>query len=139
MGFVGNLLDIVDIDVILGFIQDVNIYGCLMLVNGQYEVDFLVDQCMNFYVDNLLLYENGMCIIVLVGDKVFYSQMYYFIGGGFIVDEEYFGQIIEVLVVVFYFYKNVVDLQCYCCEIGLLFFGLMMQNELVLYSKEVFE
>lgn len=110
MGLVGNLLDIVDIDFIFSFIQDVNIYGCLMLVNGQYEVEFLVDQCMNFYVDNFFLYENGMCIIVLVGDKVVYSQIYYFIGGGFIVDEEYFGQQDSVLVEVFYLYSLVVDL-----------------------------
>ncbi|XNM88697.1 serine dehydratase beta chain [Escherichia coli] len=33
-----------------------------------------------------------MRITALAGDKVVYSQTYYSIGGGFIVDEEHFGQ-----------------------------------------------
>jgi L-serine dehydratase len=63
-----------------------------MLANGQQEVEFPVDQCMNFHADNLSLHENGMRITALAGDKVLYSQTYYSIGGGFIVDEEHFGQ-----------------------------------------------
>lgn len=63
-----------------------------MLANGQHEVEFPVDQCMNFHADNLSLHENGMRITALAGDKVVYSQTYYSIGGGFIVDEEHFGQ-----------------------------------------------
>ena len=92
MGLAGNLPDTVDIDSIPGFIQDVNTHGRLMLANGQHEVEFPVDQCMNFHADNLSLHENGMRITALAGDKVVYSQTYYSIGGGFIVDEEHFGQ-----------------------------------------------
>ena len=88
MGLAGNLPDTVDIDSIPGFIQDVNTHGRLMLANGQHEVEFPVDQCMNFHADNLSLHENGMRITALAGDKVVYSQTYYSIGGGFIVDEE---------------------------------------------------
>ncbi|STW03277.1 L-serine dehydratase [Klebsiella pneumoniae subsp. rhinoscleromatis] len=95
MGLAGNLPDTVDIDAIPGFIQDVNTHGRLMLANGQHEVDFPVDQCMNFHADNLSLHENGMRITALAGDKVLYSQTYYSIGGGFIVDEEHFGQTTE--------------------------------------------
>lgn len=62
MGLAGNLPDTVDIDAIPGFIQDVNTHGRLMLANGQHEVDFPVDQCMNFHADNLSLHENGMRI-----------------------------------------------------------------------------
>lgn len=69
-----------------------NTHGRLMLANGQHEVEFPVDQCMNFHADNLSLHENGMRITALAGDKVVYSQTYYSIGGGFIVDEEHFGQ-----------------------------------------------
>ncbi|STJ09753.1 L-serine dehydratase 2 [Escherichia coli] len=92
MGLAGNLPDTVDIDSIPGFIQDVNTHGRLMLANGQHEVEFPVDQCMNFHADNLSLHENGMRITALAGDKIVYSQTYYSIGGGFIVDEEHFGQ-----------------------------------------------
>ncbi|HIG3200684.1 L-serine ammonia-lyase, iron-sulfur-dependent, subunit alpha [Klebsiella pneumoniae] len=106
MGLAGNLPDTVDIDAIPGFIQDVNTHGRLMLANGQHEVDFPVDQCMNFHADNLSLHENGMRITALAGDKVLYSQTYYSIGGGFIVDEEHFGQTTEAPVAVPYPYKN---------------------------------
>ena len=68
MGLAGNLPDTVDIDSIPGFIQDVNTHGRLMLANGQHEVEFPVDQCMNFHADNLSLHENGMRITALAGD-----------------------------------------------------------------------
>ena len=139
MGLAGNLPDTVDIDAIPGFIQDVNTHGRLMLANGQHEVDFPVDQCMNFHADNLSLHENGMRITALAGDKVLYSQTYYSIGGGFIVDEEHFGQTTEAPVAVPYPYKNAADLQRHCRETGLSLSGLMMQNELALHSKEALE
>ena len=100
-----------DIDSIPGFIQDVNTHGRLMLANGQHEVEFPVDQCMNFHADNLSLHENGMRITALAGDKVVYSQTYYSIGGGFIVDEEHFGQQDSAPVEVPYPYSSAADLQ----------------------------
>ncbi len=111
MGLAGNLPDTVDIDSIPSFIQDVNTHGRLMLANGQHEVEFPVDQCMNFHADNLSLHENGMRITALAGDKVVYSQTYYSIGGGFIVDEEHFGQQDSAPVEVPYPYSSAADLQ----------------------------
>jgi hypothetical protein len=69
MGLAGNLPDTVDIDAIPGFIQDVNTHGRLMLANGQQEVEFPVDQCMNFHADNLSLHENGMRITALAATR----------------------------------------------------------------------
>ncbi|WP_024554187.1 serine dehydratase beta chain, partial [Franconibacter helveticus] len=82
MGLAGNLPDTVDIDAIPHFIQDVNTHGRLLLAQGQHEVEFPVDQCMNFHADNLSLHENGMRITALAGETVLYSQTYYSIGGG---------------------------------------------------------
>lgn len=128
MGLAGNLPDTVDIDSIPGFIQDVNTHGRLMLANGQHEVEFPVDQCMNFHADNLSLHENGMRITALAGDKVVYSQTYYSIGGGFIVDEEHFGQQDSAPVEVPYPYSSAADLQKHCQETGLSLSGLMMKT-----------
>lgn len=139
MGTAGNLPDTVDIDSIPSFIQDVNTHGRLMLANGQHEVEFPVDQCMNFHADNLSLHENGMRITALAGDKVVYSQTYYSIGGGFIVDEEHFGQQDSAPVEVPYPYSSAADLQKHCQETGLSLSGLMMKNELALHSKEELE
>lgn len=69
---------------------------------------------MNFHADNLSLHENGMRITALAGDKVLYSQTYYSIGGGFIVDEEHFGLTNSEPVNVPYPYKTAADLQRHC-------------------------
>ncbi len=139
MGLAGNLPDTVDIDAIPSFIQDVNTHSRLMLANGAHEVEFPVDQCMNFHADNLSLHENGMRITALMGEKVLHSQTYYSIGGGFIVDEDHFGQENSAPVAVPWPYKNAADLQQHCRDSGLSLSGLMMQNELALHSKEALE
>ena len=139
MGLAGNLPDTVDIDAIPDFIQDVNTHGRLLLANGAHEVEFPVDKCMNFHADNLSLHENGMRITALNGENVLYSQTYYSIGGGFIVDEAHFGQSNDAPVDVPYPYKSAADLQQHCRETGLSLSGLMMQNELALHSKAELE
>ena len=97
---------------------DVNTHGRLLLANGEHEVEFPVDHCMNFHADNLSLHENGMRITALAGDKAVYSQTYYSIGGGFIVDEDHFGQTSTSSVEVPYPYKTAADLQRHCRETG---------------------
>ncbi|ELY6275115.1 L-serine ammonia-lyase [Cronobacter muytjensii] len=139
MGLAGNLPDTVDIDAIPGFIQDVNTHSRLMLAGGAHEVAFPVDQCMNFHADNLARHENGMRITALANDDVLYSQTYYSIGGGFIVDEAHFGQTQTAITPVPYPYQTAADLQRHCRETGLSLSGLMMKNELALHSKEELE
>ena len=82
-------------------------------------MEFPVDHCMNFHADNLSLHENGMRITALAGDTAVYSQTYYSIGGGFIVDEDHFGQTSTSSVDVPYPYKTAADLQRHCQETGL--------------------
>ncbi|UMQ01831.1 hypothetical protein MJ572_14520 [Escherichia coli] len=60
-----------------------------------------------------------MRITALAGDKVVYSQTYYSIGGGFIVDEEHFGQQDSAPVEVPYPYSSAADLQKHCQDTGL--------------------
>ncbi len=136
MGLAGNLPDTVDIDAIPGFIQDVNTHSRLTLANGQHEVEFPVNTSMNFHADNLSLHENGMRITALAGDAVSYSQTYYSIGGGFIVDEAHFGQASDSDVAVPFPYANAADLQEHCRETGLSLSGLMLQNELAMHTQD---
>ncbi|MFS6802114.1 L-serine ammonia-lyase [Edwardsiella tarda] len=136
MGLAGNLPDSVDIDSIPGFIKDVETRGRLLMANGRHEVAFPLETSMNFHEDNLSLHENGMRITALAGDQVIYSKTYYSIGGGFIVDEEHFGQQGSQQVSVPYPYASAADLQRLCKESGLSLSGLVMQNELTLHSKE---
>ncbi|MGP0806446.1 serine dehydratase beta chain, partial [Escherichia coli] len=92
MGLAGNEPATVDIDSIPGFIRDVEERERLLLAQGRHEVDFPRDNGMRFHNGNLPLHENGMQIHAYKGDEVVYSKTYYSIGGGFIVDEEHFGQ-----------------------------------------------
>ena len=137
MGLAGNLPDTVDIDAIRLY-RDVNTHGRLLLANGEHEVEFPVDHCMNFHADNLSLHENGMRITALAGDKAVYSQTYYSIGGGFIVDEDHFGQSTNSAVDVPYPYKT---RPTYSVTAGDRAFSLRPddENELALHSKEELE
>ncbi|MDF7681623.1 L-serine ammonia-lyase [Enterobacteriaceae bacterium ESL0689] len=139
MGLAGNLPDNVEIDTIPAFIQDVNTHGRLMLANGQQEIAFPVDQCINFHSENLPRHENGMRLTALNGDNVLYHQTYYSIGGGFIVDEHHFGQRHDAPGQVPYPYKSAADLQRHCLKHGLSLSGLMMKNELALHSRQELE
>lgn len=136
MGLAGNLPDTVDIDSIAPFIKHVETTGRLILANGAKEVDFPVNGGMNFHQSNLPLHENGMSITAFNGDLVLLKKTYYSIGGGFIVDEEHFGQPEENAVQVPYPYQYAADLRRHCKETGLSLSALVMQNELALRSKE---
>ncbi|MFP2469652.1 L-serine ammonia-lyase [Pseudescherichia vulneris] len=139
MGLAGNLPATVDIDAIPAFIRDVQTRGRLLLANGRREVDFPQDDGMRFRSDNLSLHENGMTIHAFAGDNVIYSKTYYSIGGGFIVDEEHFGQDLSGDVTVPYPFKSAKEMLDYCKETGLSLSGMVMQNELALHSKKEIE
>ena len=136
MGLAGNLPDSVDIDAIPGFIRDVEERERLLLANQRHEVDFPRDNGMNFHKENLPLHENGMSISAFAGDELLYKKTYYSVGGGFIVDEEHFGQAADSETKVPYPYQYAADLQKHCNETGLSLSALVMQNELALRSKE---
>jgi len=136
MGLAGNLPDTVDIDAIPVFISHVEQSGKLLLAQGQHEVDFPIKGGMNFHSTYLPLHENGMTITAFNADEIIYKKTYYSIGGGFIVDEEHFGQSNEQQVQVPYPYQYAADLQRHCKETGLSLSALVMQNELALHSKQ---
>ncbi|KEY57788.1 L-serine ammonia-lyase [Serratia sp. DD3] len=139
MGLAGNLPHDVDIDSISSFIHNVEQSGRLLLANGTHEVDFPPSGGMNFHNSNLPLHENGMRISAYAGEQLLYSKTYYSIGGGFIVDEEHFGQPASDNQTIPYPYRSAQELQQHCKENGLSLSGLVMQNELALRSKEEIE
>lgn len=139
MGLAGNEPATVDIDAIPAFIRDVETRGRLLLAQGRQEVDFPKDDGMRFHSDNLSLHENGMRITALAGENVVYSKTYYSIGGGFIVDEEHFGQDTTASVNVPWAFNSATQLLEYCKESGLSISGLVMQNELALHSRQEIE
>ncbi|WP_127959414.1 L-serine ammonia-lyase [Serratia microhaemolytica] len=139
MGLAGNLPHDVDIDSIPAFVHDVQQRQRLPLAKGIHEVDFPLQGGMNFHNSNLPLHENGMRISAYAGEQLLHSKTYYSIGGGFIVDEEHFGQPATDTVAIPYPYRSAQELQQHCKDTGLSLSGLVMQNELALRSKEEIE
>ncbi|MBE5254282.1 MAG: L-serine ammonia-lyase [Enterobacterales bacterium endosymbiont of Blomia tropicalis] len=136
MGLAGESPESVDIDAIPAFIKDVGQRERLLLAKGAHEVDFPREGGMVFRSDNLSLHENGMRLLAFTGDLLILSKTYYSVGGGFIVDEEHFGQSALDEVSVPWPFHSAKDLLAHCRETGLSLSGLVMKNELALHSRD---
>ncbi|KGT95726.1 serine dehydratase [Erwinia typographi] len=139
MGLSGATPESVDIDGIPAFIRDVEDRQRLLIANGRHEVDFPREGGMVFRSDNLSLHENGMRIHAFNGDTLLYSKTYYSIGGGFIVDEEHFGQSTLNSVTVPYPFNSAREMLTHCHQQGLSLSGMVMKNELALHSRAEIE
>ena len=136
MGLAGESPDAVDIDAIPAFIKDVEQRERLLLAKGAHEVDFPREGGMVFRSENLSLHENGLRLLAFAGDLLILSKTYYSVGGGFIVDEEHFGQSALDEVSVPWPFHSAKDLLAHCRETGLSLSGLVMKNELALHSRD---
>jgi len=136
MGLAGESPDTVDIDAIPAFIKDVAERERLLLAKGPHEVDFPREGGMVFRSENLSLHENGLRLLAFAGDLLILSKTYYSVGGGFIVDEEHFGQSALDEVSVPWPFHSAKDLLAHCRETGLSLSGLVMKNELALHSRD---
>ena len=136
MGLAGESPDTVDIDAIPAFIKDVEQRERLLLAKGAHEVDFPREGGMVFRSENLSLHENGLRLLAFAGDLLILSKTYYSVGGGFIVDEEHFGQSALDEVSVPCPFHSAKDLLAHCRETGLSLSGLVMKNELALHSRD---
>ncbi|MEA9389500.1 L-serine ammonia-lyase [Acerihabitans sp. TG2] len=136
LGLAGNRPDTVDINAIPAFIRDVEQRERLMLAGGPHEVDFPREGGMVFHSDYLSLHENAMRIHAFAADQRLYSQTYYSVGGGFIVDEAHFGQPVINRVNVPHPFASAQQLLDHCKETGLSLSGLVLLNELALHGRD---
>ncbi|MGC0929941.1 L-serine ammonia-lyase [Pantoea agglomerans] len=136
MGLAGESPDTVDIDAIPAFIKDVEQRERLLLAKGAHEVDFPREGGMVFRSENLSLHENGLRLLAFAGDLLILSKIYYSVGGGFIVDEEHFGQSALDEVSVPWPFHSAKDLLAHCRETGLSLSGLVLKNELALHCRD---
>ena len=136
MGLAGESPDTVDIDAIPAFIKDVEQRERLLVAKGAHEVDLPRERVMVFRSENLSLHENGLRLLAFAGDLLILSKTYYSVGGGFIVDEEHFGQSALDEVSVPWPFHSAKDLLAHCRETGLSLSGLVMKNELALHSRD---
>ncbi|MEH8096094.1 L-serine ammonia-lyase [Gallibacterium anatis] len=139
LGLAGYLPDNVDIDHIPLFIDQIKKQKRFPLALAQYEIAFDFYQDMQFHSTFLPLHENGMTISAYHQDECLYSNTYYSIGGGFIVDEAHFNQEQSDEQQVPFPYKSAADLIHHCQENGLAISGIMLRNELALHGKTELE
>lgn len=135
LGLAGYLPDNVDIDHIPLFIDQIKKQKRFPLALAQHEIAFDFYQDMQFHSTFLPLHENGMTISAYHQDECLYSNTYYSIGGGFIVDEAHFNQEQSDEQQVPFPYKSAADLIHHCQENGLAISGIMLRNELALHGK----
>ncbi|AWX13365.1 L-serine ammonia-lyase [Mergibacter septicus] len=136
MGLAGYLPHNVEIDFIPQFVEQVRNSGRLPLLQGEYEVEFVIERDLIFQYRFLPRHDNAMIIHAYSADEIIYSQTYYSIGGGFIVDEDHFDQTVEEKVRVPFPYQNAADIISHCHNSGLPISGIMRQNELALHSAD---
>lgn len=136
MGLAGNRPDSVDIDAIPAFIRAVQRSGRLPVAQGSAVVPFSMTDDVVFHDETLPRHENGMRCTAHHNEQILLSKTYYSIGGGFIVEEEKFGQTHDVAQPVPFPFCSASELVKQCTETGLSISGLMMQNELALRSRE---
>ncbi|MGL4725400.1 MAG: L-serine ammonia-lyase [Scandinavium sp.] len=136
MGLAGHSPQYVDIDRIPAFIQEVTRSGQLPVAGGVHQVSFSVVESIHFHAEALPRHENGMTITAWRQQLPLLSKTYYSVGGGFIVEEERFGQVYELETPVPYAFHSASELLTLCEHNGLSVSGLMMQNELALRSRD---
>ncbi|TCZ64856.1 L-serine ammonia-lyase [Roseicella aquatilis] len=133
-GLAGNLPDTVDIDAIPGLVQQVRATRRLPLGPERHMVDFPAT-AMAFHRTNLPRHENGLALAAFAADRLLLRKTYYSIGGGFIVEDERFGQADGTHVELPYPYASAADLLAHCAATGLSFSGVVMENELRLHGR----
>lgn len=135
-GLAGFEPDTVDTQALPEFIERVKMEKRIVDVDG-YSVAFDYAKDFVFHRDFLPLHENGMRLKALCGDEVLHSQVYYSIGGGFIVTEEEFAQGTQAAepVAVPYPYQHAADLLRYAEQSALPLSAIMFANEKALHSE----
>lgn len=139
MGLAGNTPETVDIDAIPAFIAKVENTEQLVIGDHLHTVAFPKDDGVTFHRHNLPLHENGMQIHAWQNEKCVYTQTYYSIGGGFIVDEAHFGQDTQTETHEPYPFTSAETLLQQCHDNGLPISTLVMRNERSQQSEEAIQ
>ncbi|AKK03230.1 L-serine ammonia-lyase [Corynebacterium epidermidicanis] len=135
LGLAGNIPQTVDVDSMPIFLERVRNTEKLCLNCGDKEVDFPKDQGVVFHSTNLPLHENGMTLTAFQDDEVLAKKTYYSIGGGFIVDEEHFGQPSSEDIKVPFEFSSAEELLEHCKRQGMSIPEIAWQNELAVRSR----
>lgn len=136
LGLAGNSPETVNIDATSAFIKSVELNESFAISDSKKEIHFPRSGGMNFHSSNLPLHENGMTINAWCGDDVIFRKTYYSIGGGFVVDEQSYGQNDSSTCLYPYSFTTAAELVDKCNEHGLSISTLTLKNELTTISED---
>lgn len=139
LGLAGNLPETVDVDAIPRFVETVRRTGRLPLGPEGRTVAFNWDEDLRLLPENLPKHENGLLLRALEGGTELYANIYYSIGGGFVVDDTHFGAPEEDSGEVPHPFASAGELLALCAETGLSLSTLVLENERALHGDEAID
>lgn len=141
LGLVGETPETVDTDTVEDFLEQTRKTEKLNLL-GEKEVSFPSEGAITFHRRKTMpKHANAMELKLLKDGEIIYSDLYYSIGGGFIVRDEDFDETLEEAIEqsskpIPYPFDSAADLLAHCKEHGMRMSSLMMANEKVFRSEE---
>ena len=130
MGLMGETPEQVQTDAANQHVQDVYAHKAIML-GHQHRINFDPHQDMTFDAQFLPYHPNAMTISAYAGSQLIYTDTYYSVGGGFIVDQAQAlsGGSKGDTTAIPYPFSNGRELLQLCCENHMRISDLMMENE----------
>ncbi|WP_322406036.1 L-serine ammonia-lyase [Idiomarina sp. PL1-037] len=141
LGLVGETPETVDTDSVEDFLEQTRKTEKLNLL-GENEVSFPSEGAITFHRRKTMpKHANAMELKLLKDGEIIYNDLYYSIGGGFIVRDEDFDETLEEAIEqsskpIPYPFDSAADLLAHCKEHGMRMSSLMMANEKVFRSEE---
>ncbi|WP_261843206.1 L-serine ammonia-lyase [Aliamphritea ceti] len=138
IGLLGERPATVNPEIIDPTVESIQSDGRLNLL-GKYDIEFVWERDMLLLEENLSYHPNAMRLSAYnAGGEVLYSNTYYSIGGGFVIDESHASSDAHLVpqVALPYEFNNAVELLALCKENNFSISQLMMENEKVWRSEE---
>ncbi|TRW50035.1 L-serine ammonia-lyase [Aliidiomarina halalkaliphila] len=140
LGLAGEAPETVDTTKVDQFLSDVSEKQTLSLL-GKHSIEFPREGAITFHRRKTMpKHANAMELKVFQGEKVLFSDLYYSIGGGFIVRDKDFDDSLEEAIEqdskpIPYPFDSAAELLAQCKEHGLRISSLMLKNEMVFRSE----
>lgn len=128
LGLAGFDAEFIDLDIIPAFIKQVEQESALPVDLDSHTINFPHD-AINFINEALPLHENGMVFNAFIETVPVFSQTFYSIGGGFIVEDKHFHDKSSSQVNTPYPFNNAKELLDQCKNNNISISALMMANE----------
>lgn len=100
-------------------------------INGKYKINFIPKEAIVFNRDFLPFHSNGLKFTAFKNDEIISSEIYYSIGGGFVVQEEHTGEKEKAIIYSSFPYpiQTAKELEKYCQEKKLNISDIVLENE----------